>query len=57
MSISSIIFFSMSLFKMVPRLSQNIIFKKFTVLQALTGIAAYSWYFYQIHHIGSTIPK
>lgn len=47
----------MSLLKLVPRLSQRAYFKKFTVFQALTGVAAYGWYFYEINEIGKTIPK
>jgi len=47
----------MSLFKFVPKISQRAFFKKFTVFQALSGIAAYGWYFYEINKIGNTIPK
>jgi hypothetical protein len=48
---------SLSIFKFVPKLSQRSFFKKFTVFQAFTGIAAYGWYFYEINQIGNTIPK
>lgn len=57
MVISSVAFLGMSIFKILPRYSQRAYFKKFTVLQALTGFAAYGWYFYEISQIGNTIPK
>lgn len=57
MMISAVSCFGMSLFKFVPKLSQRAFFKKFTVFQALTGIVAYGWYFYEINNIGNTIPK
>ena len=57
MVISAMTCLSMSLFKFVPKISQRAFFKKFTVFQAFTGLAAYGWYFYEINKIGNTIPK
>lgn len=49
MMISAVGFLGMSILRFVPRLSQRTIFKKFTVFQALTGLGAYGWYFYEIN--------
>ena len=49
MMISAVGFFALSLFKFIPRYSQRAYFKKFTVFQAATGLAAYGWYFYTIN--------
>ena len=55
--ISAVGCFVLSYFRFIPNLSQTAYFKKFTVFQALTGFAAYTWYFYEINKIGKTIPK
>lgn len=56
MIFSSIGCFGLSLMKIFPRLSRNVIFKKFTVFQAGTALVCYGLYFYDIYKIGKTIP-
>lgn len=51
MMFSAIGCFGLSLFKFIPVISQKAFFKKFTVLQAFTGLASYGWYFYEINKI------
>ncbi len=57
LTISAVGCFTLSLLKFVPKISQRAFFKKFTVFQAISGVAAYGWYFYEINQIGNTIPK
>lgn len=57
MMISAVGCFSLSLLKFIPKISQRSFFKKFTVFQAITGLGAYGWYFYEINEISKTIPQ
>ena len=53
---TSLLCFVMSLFKIFPRISLSVAFKKATVAQFGVSLALYGYYCYKLHRLKELIP-
>ena len=55
-SFSGLLCLSMSIFKVFPKISQRVYFKKFTVFQLMVSIGLFGYYGYQLNLLSNRVP-